>query len=74
MDVIEADRQINEPFSHDEIKRTSIKTKRRTAPRHSINMYRLIYEVMPNLMLKGINEFYGKKEMQDEQQYEWMNG
>ena len=37
-------------------------------------MYRLIYAVMPNMMLKGINEFYGNKEMQDEQQYEWIKG
>ena len=75
MDVIEADRQINEPFNHDEIKRTLRKTKTRTAPGPSgdtINMYRLIYAVMPNLMLKGINEFYENKEMQDEQQYEWI--
>ena len=75
MDVIEADRQINEPFNHDEIKRTLRKTKTRTAPGHSgdtISMYRLIYAIMPNMMLKGINEFYGNKDMQDDQQYEWI--
>ena len=27
---------------------------------------------MPNMMLKGINEFYESKEMQDEQRYEWI--
>ena len=70
-----ADRQINEPFNHDEIKRTLRKTKTRTAPGHSgdtISMYRLIYAIMPNMMLKGINEFYGNKDMQDDQQYEWI--
>ena len=27
---------------------------------------------MPNMMLKGINEFYGNKDMQDDQQHEWI--
>ena len=71
MDNIIQDQQIDIKFTHEEIKKAMQNTKTRTAPGFSgdtINLYRLIYAIAPNTLVKAINEYFNNQDIQQGEQ------
>ena len=75
MDNIIQDQQIDTKFTQEEIKRAMRNTKTRTAPGFSgdtINLYRLIYAIAPNILVNAINEYFNNQDIQQDEQAVWI--